>query len=217
MKSIKSAKNLFFIIAILAGTIPSVANANLLVNGDFENEPNWGKGILGDNGFTALTGTQLPGWTIMAGYAVTIHNTKIYPTISGEYSVNTDGEGYGGHNASLYQDFSTTNGQQYSLTFDWKTWSSNTTPMLDIIVIDTVTSNVLYDGNFVWSLGLYNEEAFFTGTGNPFRLQIQERPESRFNDNSYIVDNFVVTPVPVPPTMFLLGIGLAGIIRARKK
>ena len=46
---------------------------NLLVNGGFENEPNWGGGVSHDGGYTALIGNQLPGWTIEANHAVTIH------------------------------------------------------------------------------------------------------------------------------------------------
>jgi hypothetical protein len=34
--------------------------------------------------------------------------------------------------------------------------------------------------------------ATFAGTGNALRLRVQEIPETGTNDNSYIVDNFVV-------------------------
>ena len=203
---------------------PQLASANLLTNGDFESEPNWGVNTGGcyfDPNCTALTGSQLPGWTIEPGHAVTIHNTY-YPTISGAYSVNTDGEGYNGHNANFYQDFATSSGQKYNLQFDWKTWYSNTTPHLDVSVIDTVTSTVLYDGNFPWnSNALNHEDSVFTGTGNALRLRIQEIPESGFNDNSYIIDNFSVTalPVPEPETYALMLCGLAalGFVVQRRK
>ena len=37
----------------------------------------------------------------------------------------------------------------------------------------------------------------FLGTGNALRLEINEMPESGFNDNQFIVDNFSVQgPIP---------------------
>lgn len=199
---------------------PPLASANVLINGDFENEPNWGAsngtgcGSGGDSGCSALTGSQLPGWTIEPGHAVTVHIVGSYPTISGTYSINADGEGFNGHNADFYQDFASSNGQQYNLQYDWETWFSNTAPNLDVTVTDTVTSNVLYHDNFAWTAGSHHVNVSFSGTGNPLRLRIQESPETGANDNAYIVDNFVVvasgapiaTPVPTldPGLMALL-------------
>ena len=44
----------------------------------------------------------------------------------------------------------------------------------------------------------------FVGTGHLLRLRIQETPESGYNDNTFVVDNFSVTAVPAvavtPPT-----------------
>src|SRR4051794_5523510 len=78
---------------------PQIASANLLVNGGFDSEPNYGAGVVNGVGFSALTGSQIPGWTVEPGHAVTIHDTSTYPFITGPFSVNTDGEGFNGHNA----------------------------------------------------------------------------------------------------------------------
>ena len=170
------------------------AHANVLVNGGFESEPNYGSGVVNGVGFSALTGSQIPGWTIEPGHAVTLHDTSTYPFISGPYSVNTDGEGFNSHNANLYQDFASVAGQQYRLQFDWLGWSS-TAANLDVTVIDTVTSAVLYHGNFAWANGSHHISSVFIGTGNTLRLRVQESPESGANDNGFIVDNFVVDPL----------------------
>ena len=79
------------LLALVSGT--GRVQADILVNGGFEDEPNYGSGVINGAGYSALTGSQIPGWTIEPGHAVTIHNDTIYPTISGTYSVNTDGEG----------------------------------------------------------------------------------------------------------------------------
>src|SRR3569833_183686 len=97
--------------ALFAASIGSpIASANLLVNGGFDSEPNYGSGVVNGVGFSALTGSQIPGWTIEAGHAVTIHDTSTYPFITGPFSVNTDGEGFNGHNANLYQDIASVAG-----------------------------------------------------------------------------------------------------------
>ena len=174
------------------------AHANALVNGGFDSQPNYGSGVVNGVGFSALTGSQIPGWTIEVGHAVTIHDTSTYPFISGPYSVNTDGEGFGGHNANLYQDFPSVAGQQYQLQYDWQGWIA-TTAHLDVSITDTVTSAVLYHGNVVWAAGSHHVGAAFVGTGNPLRLRVQESPESGANDNGFIVDNFAVDPVVITP------------------
>jgi hypothetical protein len=213
-----------FVVALFAA---SLASANLLVNGDLESQPNWGAGVGGgcgtggDAGCSALTGSQLPGWTIEPGHAVTVHIVGTYPTISGTYSINVDGEGFNGHNANFYQDFASANGQAYSLDFDWAAWSDDSTPNLDVTVTDTVTSNVLYHGNFAWSAGSHHVSATFPGTGNALRLRVQESPETGANDNSYIVDNFVVlasgsaaSAAPVPALDARVLALLAGLLLA---
>jgi hypothetical protein len=198
---------------------PTIASANLLVNGGFDSEPNYGSGVVSGAGFSALTGSQIPGWTIEPGHAVTIHDTSVYPFISGPFSVNTDGEGFGGHNANLYQDVASVAGQQYQLQFDWQGWIS-TTARLDVSITDTVTSQVLYQGNFAWAVGTHHVSSAFIGTGNALRLRVQESPESGANDNGFIVDNFTIdaSAVAIPtapvPTLSLPMLGLLGLLLA---
>ena len=195
------------------------AHANVLLNGGFESQPNYGSGVVSGVGFSALTGSQIPGWTIEPGHAVTIHDTSTYPFISAPFSVNTDGEGFNGHNANLYQDFAGVAGQQYQLQFDWLGWIS-TGANLDVSITDTVTSEVLYHGNFAWAVGPHHVSSAFIGTGNTLRLRVQESPESGANDNGFIVDNFAIgtSAVAIPtapvPTLSLPTLGLLGLLLA---
>lgn len=201
------------IYAIIAGlalltAMDRVQAGNILVNGGFEDEPNFGSGVINGAGYSALTGSQIPGWTIEPGHAVTIHNDTIYPTISGTYSVNTDGEGYNGHNANFYQDFASTRGVSYTLSFDWEAWQNGTNAQLRISVEDTVTSSVLFNGLYSWDdfLNLHHVTSSFLGTGDALQLRIQESPESGYNDNTFIVNNFgVVSSVPEPSTLIMSG------------
>src|SRR5882724_9707371 len=88
------------VLALLLLTATSTSAASLLTNGDFENEPNFVSG----NSIAVLSGSELPGWTIEPGHFLTIHNNSVFPTISGLYSANTDGEGQNGVNADFHQD-----------------------------------------------------------------------------------------------------------------
>lgn len=204
--------------ALLATPLFASAGTNMLVNGDFESQPFWGQGISGNAGYTALTGNQMPGWTIAANHAVTIHNTASYPTISGGYSVNMDGEGHFGNNGNFFQDFGSNAGRGYELSYDWSTWFGSSA-RLDVSIVDLTTNSVLYSGNHAFAGGLHHEFASFTGTGNQLRLRVQYSPQSGYNDNTFMVDNFSVTAVPEPTSMALLlgGLGFVGAIARRRK
>ena len=193
------------------------ANATeLLINGGFENEPNWGGGLGGNGGYTLLSGSDIPGWTIEPRHGVTVHNTAAYPTITGNYSVNMDGEGYNQLNADFYQDFATTSGSEYSLGYDYQGWMDSGPALLRVSVIDTVTNAILFDSSHGFSGPLVHKSGSFWGTGNAFRLRVQEAPESGYNDNKFMVDNFSVVET-VPEPMSLLGLGVAGVLMARRR
>jgi hypothetical protein len=131
-----------------------LAKANLLVNGDFENEPNFGPGAtINDSffGFVVLSGSQLPGWTIEPGHGLTIHNPA-NPTISGTYTAELDGEGYNGHSANFYQDFASVKGASYAFSFDWKSWENNApATKFEVSVSDPTTGATLFDALYGYS------------------------------------------------------------------
>ncbi len=192
---------------VLALSIGGAAwGAELVVNGGFEAEPNFGAGFANDAGFSGFTGNQVPGWTIAAGHALTIHNTVFYPTITPTYSANLDGEGFGGTNADFYQDVSATLGQPYQVSYDYQGWNQSTT-VFTVSVTDLTTSTVLFTQASPWQAALATISAPLVGTGNPLRLRIMETPTG-FNDNAFIVDNFSIRTVPEPVSAGLLGVAL---------
>lgn len=196
----------------------SVSSANILVNGGFEDMPNWNNGIGGDGAYTLFVGSSIPGWTIESGHGATIHNApNVYPTISGTYSLNTDGEGFNGHNVSIYQDFASDNGVSYDFSFDWQNWFTDQTPRLNVLIADVLTDAVLVNASYGIDAGTHHEAFNFVGTGNALRLIVRHSPESGYNDNTFIVDNFDVTAVPSASAASLFGAGLLASAARRRR
>jgi hypothetical protein len=67
----------------------------------------------------------------------------------------------------------------------------------------------------------------FTGTGDPLRLRVLETPETGFNDNMFLVDNFNVTlsssppSVPEPSSLVVaagtVSLGVLALLRKRRR
>jgi hypothetical protein len=214
-------KSLKFMLAGLAAVALSSnvqAGGNILVNGGFENEPQASNSAVQGPGYLLLTGSDVPGWTIAAGHYGTFHeNPGPWPTISGAYSLNTDGEGTGGNNVDIYQDFSTANGASYSLAYDWEVWQANAPGTdLQVSVEDLTSSTFLYNALLTPttpSLVVQHVTTSFLGDGDTYRLEVQETPQSGFNDNEYVVDNFSVqsSAVGVPDATTWSAEGMAAL------
>jgi hypothetical protein len=209
---------------ILAGLACAAISSNLkadevLINGGFEDEPQASNPAVENGGFLLLTGNEVPGWTIAAGHYGTFHeNPGPYPTISGAYSLNTDGEGIGGNNVDIYQDFSTANGASYSLSYAWEVWQLNAPGTdLHVSVQDLTSGALLYNALLAPttpSLVVQDVSQSFLGDGDIYRLEIQETPQSGFNDNEYVVDNFSVQTSAVPDATTWSAEGIAALALA---
>jgi len=194
--------------------VPTAHAANILVNGDFENEPNWGAGVSSDGSYTLFIDNQIPGWTIKSGHGLTVHNTGAYPTING-YSVNMDGEGYNGTNGDFSQEFATISGVAYNFSFDHLGWN-HTGLGTHVQIIDTSNGQPLYVTDVGWTPNIVHEAATFTGTGNTLILMVSEFPATGGNDNTMQVDNFSVSAVPEPASLGLLALASVTALRRRR-
>jgi hypothetical protein len=190
----------------------------VIQNGDFEYQPNFGSGFQNDSGHSAFTGTQIPGWIIESGYAVTVHNKNLYPYISGNYSLNLDGEGYNGKNANIYQDFMSFGGLAYGIEYDYMGWISSSAKFT-VSVTDLATSLEVFSKTSNWTSSLVHVTDSFIGTGNVLRLRVSQEITG-FNDNAFIFDNLSLSPASeVPePSMMLVGslLGLGGLLAKRR-
>jgi hypothetical protein len=219
MKRVIYSAVLAILISIVTLTGSAQSGENLLKNGGFEDEPNYDNNVdrLGDIGYSDLTGSQIPGWTVEPGHVVSVHNTIVYATIDGKFSVNMDGSGYNNHNANLYQDFDSVAGAPYQLDFDLCTWfrswqtDLHPLPKLNISIWDMVSNAPLFElsyspddtfpaGRPLNSHGQVNHQTVTSiGTGHTLRLRLQQKPESGVNDNIFLVDNFSVKRTSLNP------------------
>ena len=78
--------------------------------------------------------------------------------------------------------------------------------LLQVSIVDLTTAAVLFNQTYSFDTVLHHESTTFLGTGDMLRLRIQENPQSGFNDNQFIVDNFSVD-VPEAGTLSLLIVG----------
>jgi hypothetical protein len=211
-------KSLFLALFLLLAT-QALSLGGVIQNGDFENQPNFGNGIINAGGVSAFTGTQIPGWVIESGHAATIHQTPNHSYISGSYTLNLDGEGYNGRNCNIYQDFNSNASAIYTIDYDYKGWLNNST-QITVSVTDVSTSSVVYSRTSPWQSYLVHESGTFQGTGNVLRLRISQT-QTGLNDNSLVFDNLSVTggaAVPEPSSLSMIVLSTFGFaLRLRRK
>lgn len=137
-------KKLVLVFALLA--VASVAHANLLVNGGFEDD-NWGiPGFF--PGWTQAVfyapdppwGTAPPTLNRVAGYGIFVGTGVPF---EGSYMAGTDYGGHANFHIGLYQTFATVPGQQYLISggFMGGVQDSNDTAWWEVKIEDGTTTN----------------------------------------------------------------------------
>jgi hypothetical protein len=189
--------------------------SNLIQNGSFE--------LPGGGSVVPAGSTYITDWVVGGNGDVAIADGR---NPAGDYSPAQDGNffldlsGDEPTHATIYQDFTTTPGIQYSLTF-YIGSSSHYTPAQQIINVQLLGTSVLLDttltplapsGHINWL-----EETFsFKPDSTTTRLSFVDKSGS--DDNASYVDNVSVSEVPEPTTLALVlcGIGLF-LSRLRKR
>jgi hypothetical protein len=207
------------LVSALATTSASLSNASsLLINGSFEDTYSTGPGV-----------TALPGWTVSSG---NIDLGYFATAPDGGNAIDLTGSGGGGAGV-IYQDFDTVAGASYSLSFyfgangGWQYYSyPNDSPIKSMkVLLDGVELGLFSKDTTGWAedkVGWEEITLTFTATNNSSRLTFQSLNGANGTVFGPTLDGVVVTEatvseVPIPGTLGLLGIGLAGLGFVRRK
>ena len=204
-------KNSFLALAVSL-CLGTVAHANLIVNGDFEN-PN-----IGSAPFKTYTGSGIPGWTIAPGTNVDIVNAGYFGaganSGTGQF-VDLNGTGPGSQ-GEMSQDFATLSGATYQLTFLYANnfigGPSSSSAQVEITVsgLNTmVTHSTSSSSGLDWT----QFTATFVAGSNLSTLTLKSLVAA--GNGGVLFDNIVIeqiaAPIPEPASMIAMGSGVIGL------
>lgn len=191
-------------LSLVAGLVLATsANANLVVNGSFEdNAVNYG-------GWQAFNASQVNGWE---GSRIEIwNNLGGVQAQHGSNHIELNADPYNGAIFSIYQNLGTTIGQTYDVSFYYRArQNSNESFSFSVanlaLILDQHTTGA-------WSKF---EGSFVAGAGTSLLTF------ATLNNGTYgnFIDNVVVTArasVSESSAFILFGLGLLGLVAARKK
>lgn len=219
-------KKLFTLMAVAAIACMAVtANANLLVNGDFEDDtfgipgfvPGWTTASFWDPGW----GTGAPMLEVKTGLGIF---GDVGNPFSGTHSLSKDVMGHGNFHVGAYQTFATAPGTMYSVTggFAGGRQTANDTGWWEVRVANGTTTDPDAAGTVIAKKEAApgaQEMAFRETFANTFvatdvtstifvKWGRAQSADYIFSAGNF--DNLVVEVVPEPGSMLALASGLAG-------
>lgn len=204
------------IVALLLAGVASLANANLIVNGSFEDNVG-----LSGTGWGVFNGAQVNGWTPLSGAGIEIQRNTIVAAQDGNQYVELDSH----NNSSMFQQLTgLAVGESYLLSFWYHArtnngnndngidvlWGTSTPGALQLAIAnETVqsTNNMWVQKNL--SLFATQSTMYLTFAATGWN-----------NSLGGFIDNVSLTKaasVPESSGLVLFGLGLMGLIAVRRR
>lgn len=193
---------------LLLLTMPFAANADIIVNGGFE-DPDINSGTF------AIFGSGIPGWYVTSGSGIEIQDNVAGSPYEGDQLVELDSFS----NSGMAQNVATVAGTAYELVFAFSARPNvaETSNGIDVYwdgaLLDSITASGFGLSDTDWNLYSYTVSAT-SGTS------ILGFEATGFSDalGGYLdAVSLTARAVPEPGTLALLGIGLIGAGFARRK
>ena len=195
-------KSAFLALALVAA---SSANANIILNGNFE------------------SGAFGPDWTSTGNVQVTGPVADAFYFGGGSAAKNGNflvafNSGQAAPNGVVSQTFGTSQGTEYAVTFDFGATSGG----MQQIMADILGAN----GSVVKSFGATGMNApadlktftfSFIANSNASTLRFSDFSGNNSINQDGLLDNVAVAAVPEPTSIALLGLGLLGVVASRRK
>jgi hypothetical protein len=194
--------------AAVALASPLAAQANLLVNGDFEAS-------------SSLTSTP-SGWTnighIEGVFPYALFTTPAYNGLY-FYDLGGNGDPSGPIGDGILQTVATTPGATYTLTFGLSSEDFAGTSTLRVLIDGTFVDYNLTSTGTIVGKGFTTQSIEYLATAASTTIKFIETANSSGGSNDPMIDGVIFdakTSVPEPTTMLLLGLGLVGMAGVRR-
>ena len=199
--------------SMLCALSAASAGASILINGGFEDPT--GSAIGGGGGWKYYNSADVPGWD---GSNIELWGTLGINSYEGGYhaELNAHGQEQNAGPWSISQTFATTAGQTYDLFFAYGArlgnGNGNESNEEFRVRVDGLDFNLTDHVVGAWS----TYHGSFVADDNFATLNFSSVAQDRWTYGNFL-DDVRISPVPVPGSLVLLTIGLAGLGAIRKK
>jgi hypothetical protein len=202
------------IIVIIASSIlglflATTANANLIVNGSFEDAPT-GSSLGGNSSWTFYNASQVTGWD---GDNIELWIGRKPNAYEGNYHAELNAHGSNKDNWSISQTFNTVAGSTYNVFFAYSARSGNSKSSKEVFSVSVDNANWTIDDHVKGTWKTFNGTFVADDTSATITFA-SVVPYWRTVGN--FIDDIRVTNVPAPGALALLCLGLTSLCFARK-
>jgi hypothetical protein len=183
----------------------STVQANLLVNGDFDDDTGY---ALNSSGW--FSAASITGWTGNQTIEIQTQATIGVTPYSGNYYAEINADPGQAGTFSFEQSFTTVSGTFYKVEFWYRSRKAND-GFFDVS-INGETKTVTNDDDSQWRMYM-----FTFGADDTFETLEFISTDPGSDTVGHLIDSVSVTKVPVPAAVWLFGTALAGLFAARSR